>query len=65
MSPFWGHLIGVVTLVLMATFIGIWIWAWRPRHRPLFDKLAQIPMHDHGEPQDGALGMPQIEEARS
>ena len=25
MTPFWGHLSGVVTVVLMITFIGIWI----------------------------------------
>ncbi len=46
MSALWGHVIGVVTVILMATFIGIWIWAWRPRHRPVFDELAQIPMQD-------------------
>lgn len=46
MSALWGNIVGVMTLILMATFIGIWIWAWRPRHRPVFDKLAEIPMLD-------------------
>lgn len=50
MSPFWGQLAGVITVVLMVTFIGIWIWAWRPRHRQTFDRLARLPLAD--EPSD-------------
>jgi cytochrome c oxidase cbb3-type subunit IV len=46
MNEIWGHAIGVITLVLMLIFIGIWIWAWLPGHRPTFDQLARIPMHD-------------------
>lgn len=46
MNPVWGHLIGVVIVVLMTVFIGIWAWAWLPRHGKVFDRLAQIPMQD-------------------
>jgi cytochrome c oxidase cbb3-type subunit 4 len=46
MNAFWGHAIGVITLVLMLVFIGIWIWAWLPRHRATFDRLAHIPLRD-------------------
>ena len=46
MSPLWGHLIGVVTLVLMLVFIGIWAWAWLPYHKRAFDTLAKLPMED-------------------
>ncbi|MEO8459275.1 MAG: cbb3-type cytochrome c oxidase subunit 3 [Dokdonella sp.] len=46
MSPFWGHLIGVVTVLLMLIFIGIWIWAWNGRHKTVFDELARLPMND-------------------
>ena len=49
MNEIWGHAIGVITLVLMLIFIGIWIWAWLPLHRPTFDRLARIPMHDEAE----------------
>ena len=49
MNETWGHAIGVITLVLMLIFIGIWIWAWLPLHRPTFDHLARIPMHDDAE----------------
>ena len=34
MSPVWGHVAGVVSLVVMIAFIGIWVWAWLPYHKP-------------------------------
>jgi cytochrome c oxidase cbb3-type subunit 4 len=46
MSPFWGHLIGVVTVMLMISFIGIWIWVWNARHKPKYDALARLPMDE-------------------
>ncbi len=46
MSPLWGQMAGVITIVLMLIFIGIWIWAWQPWHKKSFDKMAQIPMQD-------------------
>ncbi|MET0731638.1 MAG: cbb3-type cytochrome c oxidase subunit 3 [Casimicrobiaceae bacterium] len=46
MSPLWGYVAGVVTLVVMLVFIGIWIWAWLPHHKPEFDALATLPMED-------------------
>ena len=49
MSPFWGMLAGVITSILMIVFIGIWVWAWLPQHRPSFDALAAIPMQDGDE----------------
>jgi len=49
MNPAWGHVAGVMTLVIMFVFIAIWIWAWRPRHRTSFDDLARIPMMDGQE----------------
>ena len=60
MSALFGHLVGVLILLLMSVFIGIWYWAWRPRHKPAFDELAEIPMRDaapaqrlHGGPDEG------------
>ena len=46
MNPAWGHVAGVITLILFATFIGIWIWAWRKRHRKTFDAMSRLPMQD-------------------
>jgi cytochrome c oxidase cbb3-type subunit 4 len=45
-ASIWGHLSGVVTLVLMLVFLGIWFWAWRPWHRRTFDRLARMPLED-------------------
>ncbi|MGH8802406.1 MAG: cbb3-type cytochrome oxidase subunit 3 [Casimicrobiaceae bacterium] len=50
MSPFWGELAGVITVILMLLFIGIWVWAWLPQHRPTFDALAKLPMQDGDDP---------------
>lgn len=46
MSQEWGFLAGVITLILFATFVGIWIWAWRKRHRDTFNALSRLPMED-------------------
>jgi cytochrome c oxidase cbb3-type subunit 4 len=45
-NPIWGHVAGVVTVVLMLVFLGIWYWAWRPHHHGTFDRLARLPMSD-------------------
>ena len=45
-SPIWGHVTGVVTTVLMVTFIAIWVWAWRKQHRATFQRMAALPMED-------------------
>jgi hypothetical protein len=34
----------------MLVFVGIWYWAWRPRHRASFDALARIPMCEAEQP---------------
>ena len=49
MNPIWGHITGVVTVVLMLIFIGIWVWAWRKRHRSTFKRMSEIPMEDKPE----------------
>lgn len=55
MNAFWGNLAGVVTVILMSCFIGIWIWAWRPRHRRIFEAMARVPLEDTPLP-DGLSG---------
>ena len=54
MNPFWGHLAGVLIVLMMLSFIGIWIWAWRKYHKPVFDQMAQLPMQDDELPTDRA-----------
>jgi cytochrome c oxidase cbb3-type subunit 4 len=53
MHPAWGHIIGGITVVLMVTFVAIWIWAWRRRHRAVFQRMADLPMEDAVDPLQG------------
>ena len=46
MSEIQGIVSGVFTIVLMVTFLAIWFWAWRPRHRPTFEAMAELPLDD-------------------
>jgi cytochrome c oxidase cbb3-type subunit 4 len=48
-NPLWGQVIGIITLVLMLVFLGIWAWAWLPHHKPEFDALAKLPLKDGEE----------------
>jgi cytochrome c oxidase cbb3-type subunit 4 len=45
-NPLWGHVIGIITLAVMLTFIGTWAWAWLPQHKRKFDALSRLPMQD-------------------
>ncbi|MFO1506674.1 MAG: cbb3-type cytochrome c oxidase subunit 3 [Lysobacterales bacterium] len=55
MSPVWGHVAGVITTLIMLAFIGIWIWAWLPRHQRTFGALARLPMEDDATPADHTI----------
>ncbi|MBO9663012.1 cbb3-type cytochrome c oxidase subunit 3 [Dokdonella sp.] len=46
MNALWGHLTGVLIVLMMASFVGIWIWVWNGRHKSKFDALARLPMED-------------------
>ncbi|RMG59781.1 MAG: cbb3-type cytochrome c oxidase subunit 3 [Gammaproteobacteria bacterium] len=34
------------TVVLFATFIGIWVWAWSGKRKKAFDEAARLPLED-------------------
>lgn len=52
MMDYWGHVVGVITVVLLVAFIGVWIWAWLPRHRAVFNRMARVPLdRDEAPPQ--------------
>ena len=63
MDPFWGHLTGVVTVLLMLVFIGIWIWAWRKRHRSTFKRMSELPMED--KPEGPVPGTPRTDAGKN
>jgi len=37
---------GIVTGILLALFVGGWIWAWRPARAAQFDAAARLPLAD-------------------
>jgi cytochrome c oxidase cbb3-type subunit 4 len=41
-----GVVRGVITLLLMLSFIGFTIWAYGKRRKPTFDAMAQLPLED-------------------
>ena len=54
MNPIWGPIAGAFIIVMMLTFIAIWIWAWLPRNKRSFDKLARLPLEDEDDEVVGA-----------
>jgi cytochrome c oxidase cbb3-type subunit 4 len=37
---------GIMTVLLMAVFIGIVVWAWRRKRRSQFDAAAALPLEE-------------------
>ena len=42
---------GIVTAVLIALFVGGWIWAWSPKRKREVEDAARLPLEeeDQGE----------------
>lgn len=38
---------GVLTLMLIIVFIGIWGWAWSSRNKASFEKMAYLPLEEN------------------
>lgn len=36
----------LMTVLLLAVFVGIWMWAWSSRRRDRFEEAALIPLRD-------------------
>jgi len=34
------------TVLLLAVFLGIWIWAWSAKRKPDFEEAARLPFAD-------------------
>ena len=48
-----GIISGVITALLLALFIGGWLWAWSSRRKSTFEAAARLPLQEDG--QDHAL----------
>jgi len=44
---------GLVTVVIMLAFIGIWGWAWSKRRKSDFDASARLPLEEDKPIKDG------------
>ena len=41
---------GLVLVLLIIGFAGIWAWAWSRKRKDQFDAMSQLPLHeDRGE----------------
>lgn len=38
-----GTIRGIGTLLLLMSFVGLCVWAWRPAQRRRFDEAAMLP----------------------
>jgi len=45
---------GIISVVLLALFVGGWIWAWSPKRKSEFDAAARLPLADNELPADVA-----------
>ena len=41
-----GIVSGVITALLLALFIGGWLWAWSSRRTTTFEAAARLPLQD-------------------
>ncbi|HSG58346.1 MAG TPA: cbb3-type cytochrome c oxidase subunit 3 [Woeseiaceae bacterium] len=37
---------GIITAILLISFIGLWVWAWSSRRKAEFDKAATLPLEE-------------------
>jgi len=57
MNPIWGPVAGAFIILMMLSFVGIWIWAWLPRHKRRFDDLARLPLAEDADAGVGGIAM--------
>ena len=41
---------GIVSVVLLVSFVGGWIWVWQPSRRAEFDAAARLPLDEGDQP---------------
>lgn len=45
-TPEMGLLLGVMTAVFLACFVGWTVWAWMPKNRSNMEAAARLPLED-------------------
>lgn len=44
-----GWVLGVMTVVFFAVFLGWAFWAYRPKHRAMMEEIGRMPFMDGGD----------------
>jgi len=47
-----GLVRGLLTLVLFLAFMTLWAWAWNKNRQADFERIARLPLEDHGPTED-------------
>ena len=37
---------GIITSILLVSFVAGWIWVWSPSQKSRFEELARVPLED-------------------
>ena len=37
---------GIILIVLIISFIGLWAWAWNRKRKPAFDEASLLPLEE-------------------
>jgi cytochrome c oxidase cbb3-type subunit 4 len=45
-----GDLRGLITVVLLILFVGLWAWTWSRKNKKQFDEAARLPLEDGDAP---------------
>ena len=45
-----GDLRGLITVVLLILFVGLWVWTWSRKHQTTFDEAARLPLEEDEVP---------------
>ena len=53
MSMLTGHVSGIVTLLLLMMFIGIFKWAWSSKRTADFEALSNLPLEENEDLEGG------------
>ncbi len=37
---------GIILIVMIISFVGLWVWAWNRKRKPAFHEASMLPMED-------------------
>ena len=44
-----GLVRGLITVAVLALFIGLWFWSWSKKRQPEFDAASQLPLEEDSD----------------